>query len=81
MKPTKEMKEKMNPVKEALEAGHRKFVSDEGVVKEVLRFGSNWVRFRTPNMTAAFLTVSMFLFCVNIKEVYTEKSPDSASGQ
>jgi hypothetical protein len=68
-------------VRSSLDAGNRKFLLDSGVIGEVIKYGSTWVRYRTPFMKGSFLSVSMKTFAGGAVEVHTEKSPDSASGQ
>ncbi|MNW68845.1 hypothetical protein D3C74_477160 [compost metagenome] len=72
---------KITQVREALEAGHRKFKLHSGVVGEVLKFGSSWVRYRTPFMKTDFLSINMKMFATDVIEICTEKCPDSASGK
>ncbi|WP_438497145.1 hypothetical protein [Paenibacillus sp. IHBB 3054] len=68
-------------VRDALNAGQRQFRLDTGVTAEVLAHGSTWVKYRTQQMKAPFLSLSIIIFAASVVDTGTEKSPDSASGQ
>ncbi|MEK3673561.1 hypothetical protein [Paenibacillus sp. FSL R10-2771] len=70
--------------RDALKAGHRHFNLHGGSVAEVLKFGDNWVRYKTPAMRL-FMSTNMRVFGFSVESIHvpedTKKSPESTSGQ